>query len=47
VFSGYRLKQKEDTKSVFLNLPAMTITEKTNVFEIPFRISPEEEEKYI
>jgi hypothetical protein len=47
VFSEYRIKQKEETKSVILNLPSMTITEKTNVFAIPFPISPEEEEKYI
>lgn len=32
---------------VTVQLPAMTIIEKTSVFAIPFAISPEEESSYI
>jgi hypothetical protein len=30
-----------------LNLPPMTITERTSVYAIPFAVEPEEEEGYI
>lgn len=47
VFAVYRLREKEKTQEVVLNLPPMTITEKTSVFAIPFAVGPEEEEGYI
>jgi eukaryotic-like serine/threonine-protein kinase len=46
-FTPFRLREKEKTEEVLLNLPPMTITEKTSVFAIPFAVAPEEEQGYV
>jgi serine/threonine protein kinase len=47
VFAAYRSKNIEKTQEIMLNLPPMTIVDKTSVFSVPFGIGNEKEEEYI
>ncbi len=43
-FSAFRIREQQRTQEVVVNVPPMTIVERTSVYAIPFPVQPEEEE---